>query len=259
MRTHNINREVVRDLLWKTRQMLPLITFLYVTLSFLITSDNLLLILAVKSTRSLQKAANFSLVSLAVADLFVGVIVLPLRIVEAQAFSWSRSIFWCQCSLSLTLFSLSATMLNLLILTIERYCAIIVPLFYQSKFSSRRIFYAIVVGWIVAVMVSFLPFVGLKNKTAQERSNQHRICRFADTMSAEYLSFFSTVVVLFPTLFITYAYVKIFLAASKLRRRLNSLQIPREGEEVVSVLKESKTAKNIGELHFMFNLTMHFI
>ena len=105
----------------------------------------------------------------------------------------------------------------------------------------------------MAVMVSFLPFVGLKNKTAQERSNQHRICRFADTMSAEYLSFFSAVVVLFPTLFISYAYVKIFLAASKLRRRLNSLQIPREGEEIVSALKESKTAKNIGELYFMFN------
>ena len=84
---------------------MPLILFLYLTLSFLITSDNLLLILAVKSSRSLQKAANFSLVSLAVADLFVGVIVLPLRIVEAQAFSWSRSIFWCQCSLILTLFS----------------------------------------------------------------------------------------------------------------------------------------------------------
>ena len=216
MRTHNINREVVRDLLWKQRQMLPLITFLYVTLSFLITSDNLLLILAVKSTRSLQKAANFSLVSLAVADLFVGVIVLPLRIVEAQAFSWSRSIFWCQCSLSLTLFSLSATMLNLLILTIERYCAIIVPLFYQSKFSSRRIFYAIVVGWIVAVMVSFLPFVGLKNKTVQKRSNQHRICRFADTMSAEYLSFFSAVVVLFPTLFISYATLKFSMLQASL-------------------------------------------
>ena len=235
--------------------MLPLITFLYAALSFLITLDNLLVILAVKSTSSLRKATNFSLVSLAVADLFVGVIVLPLRIVEVRAFDWSQSIYWCQCSLSLTLLSLSASVLNLLIVTIERYFAIIQPLIYQNKFTSRRIFYAIIFVWIVAFLVSFLPFYALKNNTAQERSHQHRICRFADTMSAEYLTFFAAFIVLIPTLFISYAYVKIFQAANNLRRRLNSLQVQRDGEaEIVSALKESKTAKNVGELLVMYNM-----
>ena len=231
--------------------MVPLITFLYVTLSLLITSSNLFVILAVKSTRALRKATNFPLVSLAVADLFVGIIVLPLRIVEVQAFDWSRDIYWCQCSLSLTLLSLSASVLNLLIVTTERYFAAVQPLIYQSKFTSRRLSYGIISIWVVAFLLSFLPFLVLKKTTAQERSYQHKICRFADTMSAEYLIFFVSIVVLIPTLFISYAYLRMYRAASILRRRLKSLQVPRQGEEIASALKESKTAKTIDELSSM--------
>lgn len=227
--------------------MVPLITFLYVTLSFLITSDNLLVILAVKSTRALRKATNFLLVSLALADLFVGVIVLPLRVVEVQAFEWSRTVYWCQCSLSLTLLSLSASVLNLFIVTADRYFAIVLPLVYQSKFTSRRIIYAIILVWVSAFLVSFLPFLALKSTAAQERSQHHRICRFADTMSAEYLTFFVCFIVLIPTLFISYAYVTMYRAASSLRRRLKSLQVAGNGEGVRSVLKESKAAKTVGE------------
>ena len=233
--------------------MVPLITFLYVTLSLLITPSNVLVILVVKSTRALRKATNFPLVSLAVADLFVGIIVLPLRIVEVQGFDWSRDIYWCQCSLSLTLLSLSASVLNLLIVTTEHYFAVVQPLSYQSKFTSRRLFYGITSIWIVAAVVSFLPFLALKKTTAQERSYQHKICRFADTMSAEYLIFFVSIVILIPTLLISYAYVRIYRAANILRCRLKSLQVPRDGKEIVSALKESKTAKTIGELQ---NLTI---
>lgn len=225
----------------------PLITFLYVSLSCLITLSNLLVILAFKRTPILRKATNFSLVSLAVADLFVGVIVLPLRTVEAQTFNWTRSLYWCQCSLSLTLLSLSASALNLSIVTVERYFAVILPLLYQSKITSRRLFYSIIFVWIVALLVSFLPFVALKSTTAQERSRQHKICRFADTMSAEYLTFFVSIIVLIPTLFISYAYIRMYRAANKVRRRLKSLQVPNGGGDIMSVLKESKAAKTIGE------------
>lgn len=228
--------------------MVPVIMFLYVTLSVLVTSDNLLVIAAVYSTRALRKVTNYSLVSLAVADLLVGFVVLPVRIVEVWAFHWSRNILWCQFSLSLTLLSLSASVLNLLIVTIERYFAINLPLTYSSKFTTRRNFYAIMLVWVSAFLVSFLPFVALKSTTAQEREHEHKVCRFADTMSPEYLVFFSATVVFIPTLFITLAYVRIYLAAIKLRARLKSLQVQREGEEnIASVLKESKAAKTIGE------------
>lgn len=233
--------------------MAPLTTFLYVSLSCLITLGNLLVMLAFKRTPILRKATNFSLVSLAVADLFVGVIVLPLRTLEAQAFNSTRSLYWCQCSLSLTLLSLSASVLNLSIVTAERYFAVIVPLLHQSKITSRRLFYSIIFVWIVALLLSFLPFVALKSTTAQERSHQHKICRFADTMSAEYLIFFVSIIVLFPTLFISYAYIRMYRAANKVRRRLKSLQVPNGGGDIMSVLKESKAAKTIGEYVDLLN------
>ena len=232
----------------KTTAMVPVIVFLYVTLSVLITSDNLLVIAAVYSARALRKVTNYSLVSLAFADLLVGCVVLPVRLMEASSFQWSRNILWCQFSLSVTLLSLSASVLNLLIVTIERYFAIILPFTYASKITTRRNFYVIMLVWISAFLVSFLPFVALKSTTAQEREQEHKVCRFADTLSSEYLMFFSATVVFLPTLCITLAYLRIYLAARKLRERLRSLQVQQEIEEnIASVLKESKTAKTIGE------------
>lgn len=207
------------------------------------------MIFAVYSTRALRKITNYSLVSLAFADLVVGVVVLPVRIVEVQDFHKSQNIRWCQFSLSLTLFSLSASVLNLLIVTVERYFAIILPLTYSGKVTARRNFYAIIAVWVVAISVSFLPFIALESITAQERSREHKICRFADTMSPEYLTFFSAAIVLIPTFFITVAYLRIYCAAVKLRSRLKALQVQRDGERnIVSVLKESKAARTIGEL-----------
>ena len=228
---------------------MPLITFLYVFLSSLITLGNVSVMLAVISTPTLRKATNFSLVSLAAADLFVGIVVLPLRILEAwTAFYWSRTTSWCKFSLGLTLLSLSASVLNLCIVTAERYFAIILPLLYHRKMTARRIFWALIFVWIVAILLSFSPFLGLKSSIVQERNHQHKICRFADTMSAEYLTTFACITVLMPTLFISFAYVRMYRAASKLKRRLKSLQVqPSRGQEITSALKESKSAKTIGE------------
>lgn len=230
--------------------MLPLITFLYVLLSCLITLGNFSVILAVLSTPSLRKATNISLVSLAAADLFVGVIVLPLRLVESwTSFEWSRTILWCKFSLCLTLLSLSASVLNLFVVTVERYFAIILPLMYETKITSRRICGAVVFFWFFAILVSFFPFFEFKRFKAQERSEQHKICRFADTMSAEYLISFVAIIVVMPTLFISYAYGRIHRAARKLRNRLKSLQVQSntQPQEVASALRESKTTKTIGK------------
>lgn len=230
--------------------MLPLITFLYVLLSCLITLGNFSVILAVLSTPSLRKATNFSLVSLAGADLFVGVIVLPLRLLEGwTSVEWSRTIFWCKFSLCLTLLSLSASILNLFVVTAERYFAIILPLLYETKITSRRICGAIIFFWFVAILVSFFPFFEFKSFQAKERSEQHKICWFADTMSAEYLTSYVFIVVSMPTLFISYAYVRIHHAARKLRNRLKTLlvQSNNQPQEVASALRESKTAKTIGK------------
>ena len=228
--------------------MVPLITFLYAFLSILITFANAFVICAVYSTRALRKITNYSLVSLAIADLVVGIIVLPVRICEAQDFRKSQNFSWCQFSLSLTLLSLSASVLNLLIVTVERYFAIILPLSYSSKVTARRNFYAIILVWFVAMFTSFLPFVTLRNMTAKERGREHKICRFADTMSPEYLTFFSAAIVLIPTLFISAAYLKIYRAAVKLRGRLKALQVQRDGNHnIAKALKESKAARTVGE------------
>ena len=228
------------------KTMVPVITSVYLGLGFLIAADNVLVICAVHSSRSLRRATNFSLVSLAVADLLVGVIALPLRTAEVLAFEWTRDVTWCRFSLCVSLLSLSASALNLLSVTAERYFAILRPLTFRSSFTCRRTCCALVFVWLSALLVSFLPLLELGKSTRGQRSHQHKICRFADTMSTEYLTFFSVTIILIPTIFMSYTYFRIFGEARKLRKRLQGLQLQDAKEEKAAFLKESKTAKTIG-------------
>ncbi|PFX24830.1 Octopamine receptor beta-1R [Stylophora pistillata] len=90
---------------------------------------------------------------------------------------------------------------------------------------------------------------------ARERSREHKVCRFADTMSPEYLTAFSAAIVLIPTLFITAAYLKIYQAAVKLGRRLKALRVQRDPDRnIAKVLKESKAARTVGIVVGVFYL-----
>lgn len=109
------------------------------------------------STRSLHTMPNWSVLSLAVADLSVGATVFPLlfalNINNLEGPPIHERVFFL---VSRTFAYFSVT--NLFVMILDRYVAIVHPLKYLSVIRTRRTIVALAIAWIAPIFVFSLPF-----------------------------------------------------------------------------------------------------
>lgn len=144
----------------------PLITFLILGLiDVLVIFGNLLVMVAVLCSTKLRTVTNYFVVSLAVADLSVGIIVLPYSIVLEVLEVWIFGHTWCQIWLAVDVWLCTSSILNLCAISVDRYLAITRPVRYRSLMSSRRAKLLIVAVWVIAFVICFPPLVGWNDGT----------------------------------------------------------------------------------------------
>lgn len=109
------------------------------------------------STRSLHTMPNWSVLSLAVADLSVGATIFPLlfalNINNLEGPPIHERVFFL---VSRTFAYFSVT--NLFVMILDRYVAIVHPLKYLSVIRTRRTIVALAIAWIAPIFVFSLPF-----------------------------------------------------------------------------------------------------
>ncbi len=101
-----------------------------VFLSILTTLGNALVIHAIRTEKRLQTVANYFICSLAVADLLIGLYVMPLSIAYFVTGEWHMGLIVCQAWLSVDYVCSTASIFNLFILSLDRYWSIRYPLKY---------------------------------------------------------------------------------------------------------------------------------
>uniref|UniRef100_A0A5K4FD69 G_PROTEIN_RECEP_F1_2 domain-containing protein n=1 Tax=Schistosoma mansoni TaxID=6183 RepID=A0A5K4FD69_SCHMA len=126
-----------------------------------IFGGNLLAISAVATTKGLRCITDLYIVSLALADLLVAVLILPHFIMRQVYGHWPYEshelcIYW----LSLNLFLCSASILNICCISVDRYIAINYPMKYISKRTRRTAFLMIGGAWVASFLVMTPPIFG---------------------------------------------------------------------------------------------------
>lgn len=123
-----------------TPQFEHLFLFLFLILFCLATIlGNLLVVLAVLRERSLHTVTNYFITSLAVADGLVGLVVMPFSATyEAMGQHWIFGPDWCDFWHSLDVLASTASILNLCVISLDRYWAVKDPLNYQFKMTHRK-------------------------------------------------------------------------------------------------------------------------
>ena len=119
---------------------------------------NSLIIISLIRFKSLRKMKAFILIgNLAVSDLLVGCVVIPLDLVLilSPIDSNKRTLcMWFYCAV----YTLAtASVLNLLLLSLERYHAIIKPFQHNATFTNKRIYYCIGIIWILVLIIGSIP------------------------------------------------------------------------------------------------------
>ncbi|KAM4730246.1 D(1)-like dopamine receptor [Anableps anableps] len=136
------------------RVLIGCILFLLIVSTLL---GNTLVCAAVIKFRHLRsKVTNFFVISLAVSDLFVAVLVMPWEAITEVTDTWLFGGF-CDVWITFDIMCSTASILNLCIISVDRYWAIASPFKYERKMTHRVAFVMIGVAWTLSILISFIP------------------------------------------------------------------------------------------------------
>lgn len=102
------------------------------------------------------KVTNIFIVSLALSDLLVALLVMPWKAVAEVAGFWPFGAF-CKTWLSCDIMCSTASILNLCVISVDRYWAISSPFRYERTMNRKVASIMIGVIWIVSVVISVVP------------------------------------------------------------------------------------------------------
>ncbi|KAG9330285.1 hypothetical protein JZ751_025875, partial [Albula glossodonta] len=156
-----------------------------VPLILIIILGNVLVCLSVLTERSLKTATNYFIVSLAVADLLLAVLVLPLYVYsEFLGGMWTLSTHICDALMTMDVMLCTASILNLCAISVDRYIAVVVPLKYNRNQFSLRQLALISATWVLSFGVASPVIFGLN----QVPGRNVTVCRLEDDSFVVYSS-----------------------------------------------------------------------
>lgn len=196
--------------------------------------------------------SNYLIFSLAVSDLMVCISVLPLDIIYWLDFPrWTLGGYACNTWNSLFYTFLTASVMNLLIISGDRFIAIVYPLYYHTWVTFKVVNVAISSVWFYAVATGVALFLLLVPPDGEHYS-------FNLGQSEWFKQFLLIANVLAPFVIMTGLYLKIYAIARHHAQRINSsLSINSDDDNKKfrdTIIREVRLAKALGLIILCFVL-----
>jgi octopamine/tyramine receptor len=189
-------------------------TAVILTLIIIVTIvGNILVILSVFTYKPLRIVQNFFIVSLAVADLAVAILVLPFNVAYSIRGRWDFGIHMCKMWLTSDVLCCTASILNLCAIALDRFRAITDPINYAQKRTVERVLILIIGVWVLSLVISSPPLIGWNDWP--DHFDPDTPCQLTDNKG--YVIYSSLGSFFIPLIIMTIVYIEIYVAT---RRRL---------------------------------------
>ncbi|KAJ2951098.1 hypothetical protein O0L34_g5481 [Tuta absoluta] len=216
---------------------------------------NILVILGVFTYKPLRIVQNFFIVSLAVADLAVAILVMPLNVAYSILGQWLWGKHLCKIWLTSDIMCCTSSILNLCAIALDRYFAITDPIKYAHKRTLTRVVLQIAGVWILSLVISSPPLLGWNDWPDEFTADTP--CQL--TSEPGYVVYSSLGSFFIPLLIMTIVYIKIYIAAKqRLKKRCLAARIykkrpvcenPGESVEKEDSENESDSGESVNRCH----------
>ncbi|XP_036451418.1 trace amine-associated receptor 9-like [Colossoma macropomum] len=106
--------------------------------------------------KELHTPTNLLILSLSVADLLVGLFVMPGNIMQLIDSCWYLGQIACTVSIVVNFISTSGSLCSLVLIAVDRYIAVTDPLLYSMKFTVCKTVLLIIISWSFSVLYIFI-------------------------------------------------------------------------------------------------------
>ncbi|XP_072932661.1 probable G-protein coupled receptor No18 [Epargyreus clarus] len=178
---------------------------------------NTLIISAVLTTKRLRTVTNCFVTSLAVADLLVGIFVMPPAIAVHITGKWELGWILCDIWISLDILLCTASILSLCAISVDRYLAVTRPLTYSRRRRSKKLALTMILFvWIAAGAITCPPMFGWY----EPDHNQGGVCRY--NQNPGYVVFSAMGSFFLPMIVMVYVYARISCVVARRHQQLAS-------------------------------------
>lgn len=178
-------------------------------ITFATTLSNAFVIATIYQSRKLHTPANFLIASLAVTDLLVSILVMPVSALYTVSQTWTLGQVLCDIWLSSDITCCTASILHLCVIALDRYWAITDAVEYSKRRTPARAAGMVATAWVIAISISLPPFFWRQVKAEQVTScnvnTDHIFYTIYSTFGAFYI----------PTLLLIALYGRIYAEARK--------------------------------------------
>ncbi|XP_031151495.1 trace amine-associated receptor 13c-like [Sander lucioperca] len=227
------------------------VTIVLYSMSLITVALNLLIIISISHFRQLHTSTNILLLSLAVSDLLVGLVLMPVEVLRKTS-CWFLGDFVCATYTIVGTLITSASIGTIVLISVDRYVAICDPLHYTTKVTGRRVQFCVYLCWLCSFSYSLLFLKDLPTQPGRYKSCYEACVFYVDNNLGTVelvLTFF------LPVIVIVALYLRIFAVAVSQARAMRShitavtLQLSVSPQVKKS---ELKAARNLGVLVLVF-------
>ncbi|XP_028249712.1 trace amine-associated receptor 8a-like [Parambassis ranga] len=225
-----------------------LVNMLLSFISVITTALNLLVIISVSHFRQLHTPTNILLLSLAVSDFLVGLLLMPGEILRNTS-CWFLGDIVCSLYNYISFVITSSSVGDMVLISVDRYVAICDPLHYTTRVTERSVKLCVCACWVGSFFYSSL-FV----KDDLTHPGRHNSCYGECAIVVDYIAGSVDLALTFiiPVTVIIVLYLRVFVVAVSQARAMRSHITAVSLQLSVTKKSELKAARTLGILIVVF-------
>ncbi|XP_074031290.1 alpha2-adrenergic-like octopamine receptor isoform X2 [Leptinotarsa decemlineata] len=210
-------------------------------LMIVVVVGNMLVIIAITTEKALKNIQNWFIASLAVADFFLGLVIMPFSLANELMGYWIFGAWWCDVHSAMDVLLSTASIMNLCLISLDRYWSITQAVEYLKKRTPIRAIVMITAVWLLSAVICIPPLLGWKvERTADE---QYPKCQLSEELGYVLYSALGSFYI--PSCIMVFVYIRIYYAAKARARRGIRKPPRRQAQDAVTCFSNSPgVAKN---------------